>query len=394
MLHQNTKKVLHYLLPLLLALLLTFTYVRVVFAATSVGAVNNWLNVSGASQLSVNMTPNKGEAGYHFYSLSTFFQGENYGMYSGIQTNGNLGNGVDVGNIFIFSVWNATEAYPLNGSTATPFGGEGDGYSLRVRYNWTVGRTYTVSLTRGAYDQAKNGYRWSSTIKDTSTGSSLKIGEILAPSGADLLSGGSVFHERYGGSAPVCTSSTSNLEAASVTFSGLSNNGSGGLTGTAAPNNIFNSSSCSTFIHAYTDTNRAVTGFGISQTEFAKLLSGSTGSSSSDGNSSPSTSRNPTSAPNQDPSTNTSDRTTETDAENKPVSQSDKSINVDTDSSQNLTLQSEKSNNDNRFGTAAGASTLTSLLKGNRLAQVVGLMIIPLVCGSLFVLLRFHILKV
>lgn len=243
-------------------------------AEPSAGAVNNWFSLSGATKLSIDMKPIKGEAGYHFYSLSPFFHGLNYGMYTGIQTNGNLGNGVDVGNVFLFSVWNATAAYPENGSTATPFGGEGVGYSLRNKYDWSVGTAYTVALQRTSFDSAKNGWRWSSTITNKSTGSSFRIGEIVAPPGASALSTGSAFHERFQGSTPVCGSS-SNLEQAGIVFSNLSSDSPVSFYGSPDRNNIFASAACASYIHTFSNSSMAVTGFGISSSEFAVFLSSS-----------------------------------------------------------------------------------------------------------------------
>ena len=237
------------------------------------GAVNNWFDTNNATTLSVDMTPNKGEDGYHFYSLSPFFQGQSYGLYSGIQTNGNLGDGGEVGNIFIFSVWNATQAFPENGATPTPFSGEGVGYSLRKVYDWSVGTTYTITINRESFDAGNNGWRWSATITNKSTSASLKLGEILAPLAGSELTDGSAFHERYAGTTPSCNPSSSNLEEASVTFSNLSANTGASFAGWSSPNNIFSSVACANFIHVHNTSTAAVTGFGISQSVFDAIVS-------------------------------------------------------------------------------------------------------------------------
>jgi hypothetical protein len=241
-------------------------------AAPASGAVNTYFGLTKGTTLSVDMQPLYGEDGYHFYSLSPFFQGLNYGMYTGIQTNGNLGNGGPVGNMFIFSVWNATKAFPASGATAVPFDGEGIGYSLRKAYNWQVGQTYKVTLKREAFDMRNNGYRWSATIKNKASGESLRLGEIVAPRGADSLETGSVFHERYTGTEPVCDPSGSNLEKAGVRFTNISSNKPVSFYNSPYPNNLFADPSCAPYIHSFNSTTQMVSGFGISTSEFNTLL--------------------------------------------------------------------------------------------------------------------------
>lgn len=236
-------------------------------AEPTAGAVNNWFDVSSATYLSVDMKPTYGEAGYHYYSLSPFFEGKSYGLYSGIQTNGNV-SGQEVGNMFIFSVWNATVAFPENGATATPFGGEGVGYSLRKAYDWNVGDTYNISIKRETFDSTNNGYRWSATLKHKESGDTLKLGEITAPSGANFMRSGSLFHERYSGVTLVCSPTSSNLEKAGVTFSNLSSDRSVSINTTPANNNIFASVACDPYIHTTSASGVVSTGFGMTNTEF------------------------------------------------------------------------------------------------------------------------------
>lgn len=233
-------------------------------AESPVWASNNWFNVTGATRLSVDFKINRGQSGYHYYSLAPFFDGANYGLYTGIQTTTN-------GPLYIFSVWNAKTAYPQNGAYSVAFTGEGEGYSLRKQYPWKLNTTYTVTLKREGFDRANNGWRWSSTIIDRSTGASLKLGEIPAPAGIATMRGGSVFHERYGGVVPVC-GTTSNLEQASMTATNLSSDKPARFYDAPAYKTTFGTSNCSRFIHAFNDSSKAVTGFGISRSEFDAIL--------------------------------------------------------------------------------------------------------------------------
>ncbi len=236
------------------------------------GAVNNWFSLTGATRLSIDITPKNGETGYHYYSLSPFFDNQSYGMYSGIQTNGYL-NGAWVGNMAIFSVWNATVAYPAAGVTATPFDGEGIGYSLRKPYAWNVNDTYTVTLSRTTFDTQANGWRWKSTITHKQDGQVTTLGEIVAPTGADTLATGSVFHERFSGNSITCTSrSTSITDKAGALFTKLSADKPVSFYYQPDPNGVFTSTKCASYLQKANVINgtSAATGFGIDSRAFGK----------------------------------------------------------------------------------------------------------------------------
>lgn len=230
-------------------------------AEPSAGSVNNWFSLRAATRISVDITPTYGEEGYHFYSLSPLFQ-QGTGAYSGIQTNGNFGDGIEAGNMFVFSVWNATATHPATGTSVVPFAGEGSGFSLRKKYDWKVGNTYKITIQREAYNSSKAGYRWSSTITDKTTGTSMKLGELTAPTGANTLSNGSAFHERYAGITPSCNNLGSNLEQAGVNFSGLSSDKPVSFYGTPSLNNVFASAACSPYIQTSSSPTSATTIFG------------------------------------------------------------------------------------------------------------------------------------
>ena len=189
--------------------------------APAVGAVNHLFDIdSSETEIEVIMTPLYGEAGYHFYALSSLFKGVDSGWYTGIQTNGIYNDRV-LGNMFIFSVWNADTAYPAAGVLSTPFAGEGQGYSLRKPYDWEIGKSYRITVRRGEFESANNAYRWGAAITDLSSGRTFEIGEILGPEDAHYLHHGSLFHERFSGAPIDCKSIPQNLEKVGVRFSQL-----------------------------------------------------------------------------------------------------------------------------------------------------------------------------
>lgn len=261
------KKLLALSIPVLLLGLMPAS----VFAAEpSAGSVNNWFSLRTARTLSVDITPIYGEDGYHFYSLSPFFDGKTSGLYSGIQTNGNFGDGIEAGNLYVFSVWDATAAYPANGAKTVPFSTEGSGYSLRIKYDWSIGTSYKITIKRESYDSVNRGYRWSSTITNLTSRKSLKLGEITAPPGASTLRSGSAFHERYAGITPLCTNTNSNLEKAGVRFSNITADKPIAFHGTPQPNNIFASANCMPYIQTVSDSKTATSVFGHNPSHFVR----------------------------------------------------------------------------------------------------------------------------
>lgn len=91
------------------------------------------------------------------------------GGYTGMQSNGGEKR------MFLFSLWNATEAKPgTPGSYCLSFGGEGVGQSCRMAHEWQAGHTYRFHL-------AFEGDRWLGvTVTDMTTKQSFKLGSIRA----------------------------------------------------------------------------------------------------------------------------------------------------------------------------------------------------------------------
>jgi hypothetical protein len=89
-------------------------------------------------------------------------------------------NGRSDSNLFLFSVWNATETkLGTTGSFCQKFGGEGEGMTCRIWQKWTAGQTY-----RFHYKAEGSGW-WGMTITNATTGASFKLGSIRV--GSDLL---------------------------------------------------------------------------------------------------------------------------------------------------------------------------------------------------------------
>ncbi len=241
----------------------------------AVGSAHYWLSQEGvATEIEVVMTLTQGDTGYHYYSLQSSLiensesQHSEGGLYAGIQTNGSY-NGQRIGKAFIFSVWDARTAYPEPGVISTPFSGEGVGHSLRMPYDWQVGRSYRVTIRRGAFDAEAQAYRWQAEITDQTNGQTLNLGTILAPQGRNLLSNSVLFHERYAGD-PICCASSPTPEKAGVVFNDLriKLDGEDGLSqkiklaGTSA-NGIFAEAGCQDFLTSNLSSSRAESGFGV-----------------------------------------------------------------------------------------------------------------------------------
>lgn len=233
-------------------------------ATPTTGAMTSWFTTSDATKLSIDFTIHGSQQGYHYYSLSPFFEGKEYGLYSGIQTTKD-------GPLYIFSVWNAKAAYPENGAYKITFDNEGSGYSLRKKYDWKLGTPYTVTIQREGYDHANHGWRWSSTITNKATGTKLKLGEIPAPAGADLLRSGGVFHERYGGHTPTC-GATTNLEKTAVIASNLSSDKPVSFTGQTYSNGVFSLPACKAYSHVTAGKNTTASALGMTQNEFSAVV--------------------------------------------------------------------------------------------------------------------------
>jgi hypothetical protein len=114
------------------------------------------------------------------------------GAYMGLQTDGHRTDG-SVGELAIFSVWDATEA----DGDCGPFGGEGIGMSCRVPYPFVAGRSYRYRLWR-LEPGDDGGHWWGAWIIDLTTAQETSIGSILVPGDATGAIAQSNFSEYFG----------------------------------------------------------------------------------------------------------------------------------------------------------------------------------------------------
>lgn len=96
----------------------------------------------------------------------------------------------------IFSIWDAVSAA---GPTSGRFGGEGEGWSCRVPYQWEAGRGYRLRVWT-----VERGW-WAASVRDELTAVQTEIGFIQVPGDWRLLDTWSVmWTEYYGGPLPSC----------------------------------------------------------------------------------------------------------------------------------------------------------------------------------------------
>jgi len=163
-----------------------------------------------ATQMSSTIEINTDPGVVSYFWAQQFFLNTvvDHSGYFGIQGNG-ITNGITVGKMFIFSIWNADGATPAAGAVAQSFGGEGVGYSIHRTYDWQPNVAYTFHLTR------ENATGWHATIH-ASTNEDIDLGTIDIPETTTIQTGFANFTEYYG-SLPSCAA----LPAVQVTFSNL-----------------------------------------------------------------------------------------------------------------------------------------------------------------------------
>ena len=128
---------------------------------------NNVYNIDG--DITINQT-----ARYTFWTLGWRFKNQNHGGYFGIQTSRDPSKFKIIG-----SIWNAVSAAAITPAVATPFGGEGIGYSVKTNDVPIIpGRTYKLRLWRG--EITANHVEWMFFIIDTATNKETLIGKIKA----------------------------------------------------------------------------------------------------------------------------------------------------------------------------------------------------------------------
>jgi hypothetical protein len=102
---------------------------------------------TGVLEYSQNLTLGHTAPTTFWSSQFNFQEQPESGGYVGVQVDGYAFD-QGVGEIAIFSLWNATKAYPSPGAVCGPFGGEGEGLSCRTRMAVKPGHEYQVRVVR------------------------------------------------------------------------------------------------------------------------------------------------------------------------------------------------------------------------------------------------------
>jgi len=110
----------------------------------------------------------------YFWAQQFFFDGTTDGGYTGMQTGG-IANGMNVGKLFIVSIWNALSAVPGPGAECEPFGGEGVGQSCRLALPWREKVAYRFAI-RFVTD-----HQWSLHVVDPTLPGERLVGTITVP---------------------------------------------------------------------------------------------------------------------------------------------------------------------------------------------------------------------
>ncbi|GAA2671080.1 hypothetical protein GCM10010412_050460 [Nonomuraea recticatena] len=185
-------------------------------AGDTPGTYSNWQfdGVSGLGDVAYTITvdADPGDQSQVYWSNQVSWT-NGHGGYAGLQTNASTTR-----RLFLFSVWDVTEARPgSQGSWCEAFGGEGEGMSCRIWHTWTPGQTYRFHY------RAEGGGWWGMTVTNTSTNAQFKLGSIRV--GADTMSPGSVsWTEYYRWSDPRSSCATEPYSRARITAP-VGNNG-------------------------------------------------------------------------------------------------------------------------------------------------------------------------
>lgn len=188
-----------------------------------IDAYYNPPNQFDRAEVSATIETASGTDGYYFSSFLFFPDAPsctpNCYAYMGLQTVGakSLPPGGEVDKMAIFSVWDSTSAAPNAGVTEVNFDGEGVGKSLRVAYDWQVGRTYQIGMYYNPSISNTTTTYWTAYINDTVTGASTVLGSIKLPAGLNYAQSGAFFHERYSGAVTKC----SDMNSSQVKYSNL-----------------------------------------------------------------------------------------------------------------------------------------------------------------------------
>ena len=219
-----------------------------VAATETPGSYVHW-EFDGATALSdvaypMTVTRDPGYGAKVFWSNQVSFS-NGLGGYAGMQAHGGAQR------LFLFSVWDVSEAVPGPGSFCEPFGGEGSGMSCKRWGDWKEGDTYEFH-----YVAEGNGW-WGLTVTNLADSTSFKLGSIKV--GTDTMLPNSISwteYFRWNDAASSCLSEPFSRERSDVP---VANNGS--LTGRITGSHV--SPDCAAFSTVTTTADYAVQTNGI-----------------------------------------------------------------------------------------------------------------------------------
>jgi hypothetical protein len=134
-----------------------------------------------------------------YWSSTWVWDNSSIGGYGGIQTKGYLANGQE-SDMAIFSIWDATTAFPGEGGGCRKFGGEGVGYTCSTPITIEAGSKYEMNYSM---DLVRGKRWWTASIFDFDRQIKKVIGSIEAPySGATATRWGNFIE--YWGKALTC----------------------------------------------------------------------------------------------------------------------------------------------------------------------------------------------
>ena len=132
------------------------------------------------------------KAPYSYWAQYWQWKDAEVGGYLGLQTNGIRFDG-SRGDTAIFSLWDANNAI---GPACGTFGGEGEGYSCRLKFPIRSHRVYRLRVWRLETDSS--GQWWGAWIKNLYTGRDRFVGRIRVATEYNLIAAPTNFSEYFG----------------------------------------------------------------------------------------------------------------------------------------------------------------------------------------------------
>ena len=156
---------------------------------------------SGFYNFDVNLTIEEAPKKGNYYWAHQFqFKNPGDGGYMGLQL-------VNENKIAIFSIWNALEAEASPDGYKVEFSGEGEGWSVRIPFEWEEKTTYTLRVWELSSSNEPNADEWwGAWIVNQETQKDTYVGKIKVPGSWNWLDSWSVSWVEYFGYVEDCDS--------------------------------------------------------------------------------------------------------------------------------------------------------------------------------------------